>query len=152
VIATQARDGWQVPPPPANPARASHRVRVHDLDSLGHVNNAVYLDVVAQAAFDAFEAAGWSLERLVVENTVPALVRADLEYLEAARYGDALDTHTWFTALDDGIDIHQDVKRESDGRTLVRATTGWRWVEPRSGAAANVPTGLLAALAPLRAA
>src|SRR5207244_6175829 len=67
----QERDGWHAPPPPPRPARATHQVRVYEIDSLGHVNNAVYLDVVAQAAFEAIEQAGWPLARLVSDGPVP---------------------------------------------------------------------------------
>jgi len=149
---TQERDGWHAPPPPARPARATHQVRVYELDSLGHVNNAVYLDLVAQAALDASEDAGWPLARLVSDGTVPVLAGGDLEYREPARYGDRLDTTTWFAPLADALGVHQHVARAGDGRPVVRASTRWRWVHPLSAAAADAPEGLLAALESLLAA
>src|SRR5581483_4673871 len=111
--------GWDAPPPPATTARSAHRVRVSELDSLGHVNNAVYLDVVLQAALDALAASGG----------LPLVARVDLEHLGAARYGDTLETRTWFDAPPDGLDVHQDVVRAADGRAVARAATGWRWVD-----------------------
>lgn len=148
----QERDGWQAPPPPARPARATHQVRVYELDSLGHVNNAVYLDLVVQAALDAIEHAGWPLARLVADGTVPVLGGGDLEYREPARYGDRIETITWFSPPADGLEVHQRVVQSGDGRAMVRASTRWRWVHPASGAAADAPEGLLAALESLRAA
>ena len=150
--APQERDGWHASPPPAQPARATHQVRVYELDALGHVNNAVYLDLVVQAALDAIEHAGWPLARLVAEETVPVLADGDLEYRDPARYGDRLETITWFAPPGDGLEVHQRIVRNDDGRAVVRASTRWRWVHPLSGAAADVPEGLLAALESLLAA
>ena len=116
------------------------------------MNNAVYLDLVAQAALDAIEHAGWPLARLVADGTVPVLAGGDLEYREPARYGDWLETITWFAPPADGLDVHQRVARSGDGRAVVRASTRWRWVHPLSGAAADPPEGLLAALESLLAA
>src|SRR5206468_2502228 len=122
----QERDGWHAPPPPARPARATHQVRVYELDSLGHMNNAVHLDLVAQAALDAIEHAGWPLARLVADGTVPVLAGGDLEYREPARYGDRLETTTWFAPLADGLDVHQHVARAGDGRPVVGEAPGER--------------------------
>jgi len=116
------------------------------------VNNAVYLDLVVQAALDAIEHAGWPLARLVADGTVPVLASGDLEYREPARYGDRLETTTWFAPLADGLDVHQHVARAGDGRPVVRASTRWRWCHPLSAAAADAPAGLLAALESLLAA
>ena len=91
------RTPWTAPPAPAATARSTHRVRVYELDGLGHVNNAVYLDVLQQAVFDALGAAGWSLDRMLGNGGVPLCAGADIEYLEAALYGDALEVGTWFT-------------------------------------------------------
>ena len=142
----QERDGWYAPPPPPRPARATHQVRVYEIDSLGHVNNAVYLDVVAQAAFEAIEQAGWPLARLVSDGTVPLLTGGDLEYREAARYGDRLETTTWFGSLGDTMNVHQHVARAGDGRPVLRASSRWRWVHPLSGEVTAAPDGLVAAL------
>jgi acyl-CoA thioester hydrolase len=146
------RAPWQSPPPPAAPARSTHRVRVSDLDGLAHVNNAAYLDVLVQAVFDALDDVGWSLDACIASGAVPVLTGADVEYLEAARYGDRLDVDTWFTPAADGVDAHQAVLRDGGPRPLVRATTRWRWMQGRSDERADPPPALLAALRPLVAA
>jgi acyl-CoA thioester hydrolase len=146
------RDAWEAPPPPAEPAVTSHRVRASELDTVGHVNNAVYLDLLAQALLDVFEDAGWSLDRLIADGGVPRLAGADLEYLEGALYGDRLETATWFAAGGEALDAHHRIARGGAERPLVRATTRWRWAEPTKNASAGIPEALLAALAPLLAA
>ncbi|HZP41828.1 MAG TPA: thioesterase family protein [Candidatus Binatia bacterium] len=138
----QEREPWPARVPPPVPARALHRVRLHELDAIGHVNNAAYLDLCVQATFDALAGVGWPLARMLEAGGVPTLVRADVEYLDAALYGDTLALATWFTAADDAVEAHQEIARERDARLLVRAATRWRWLGP-------VPAEALAALGPL---
>jgi acyl-CoA thioester hydrolase len=146
------RAAWEAPAPPATPARTTHRVRACDLDGLGHVNNAVYLDLLGQAVLDALEAAGWPLARLLDHGGVPIVERADLEYLAGALYGERLTIGTWFTPTAGGLEAHHHVDREGEGRPLLRAATRWRWAEPANAGARDVPSALMDALRPLIAA
>jgi acyl-CoA thioesterase FadM len=127
-------------------------VRLHEVDALAHVNNAVYLDVAAQAMLDALDEVGWGLERLIATDAVPGIVGVDLEYLEAARYGDQLETLTWFAPGADLLVAHHVIARAGSDRPLVRATTRWRAASAAAEPAATVPPDLLAALHPLLAA
>lgn len=142
----QERNGLRAPAPPAVPARTSHRVAVYELDALGHMNNAVYLDLLGQATLDALGDAGWPLERLIASGRVPVLARGDLEYLEAARYDDQLEIATWFTPARDALDAHQLISRRGEERPLVRASTRWRWTDPSASASLDMPHDLLPAL------
>ena len=112
----------------------------------------VYLDVATQAVLDAIEDAGWSLDRMLAAGHVPVLTRADLEYLEGARYGDRLGIATWFTWTPEALDAHQRIVRAGGERPLVRVSTRWRWVAAAGGEPLAVPDGVRAALRPLLAA
>ena len=140
------RAGWTAPAAPSTPARAAYPVRYTDLDSLMHVNNAAYLDVFFQAALDALASVGWSLDALVGAGAAPLCVGGDVEYLDAARFGDRLMVTTWFTPEPDGLGVHQTLARDADGRELVRCTVRWAWRDPLTRAAARTPTGLAAAV------
>lgn len=148
----QEREPWSAPPPPATPAHAAHRVRMSEVDSFGHVNNAAYLDIAGQAVLDALEDAGWSLDRMLGSGSVPVLVAADLEYLGGALYGDRLDVTTWFTPAPGALDAHQHIARAGDETVLVQSATRWRWAEPASGTAQDLPDPVLTALQPVLAA
>ena len=151
-VASRARESWSGPPPPAAPAVGVHRVRACEVDTIGHVNNAVYLDLAAQATLDVIEDAGWSLERMIEDGGVPVLRGADLEYLEGARYGDRLEIATWFAPADGGLDAHQRVVRRGADRPLVRVATRWVWEDPARATAIAPPANLITALHPLVAA
>jgi len=89
---------------------------------------------------------------MLATGTVPVLVRADLEYLEGARYGDRLEIATWFAWAPAALDAHQWIARAGGARPLVRVSTRWRWVAAAGGAPLAAPDGVRAALGPLLAA
>lgn len=149
--AGRERPGWIAPAPPPAPARVPYRVRFADVDSLAHVNNAAYLEVLTQATLDVLDGAGWTLDRLCEAGSIPELATADVEYLEAARYRERLETVTWLAPGPD-LGIHQRIERADDGRPMVRASTRWRFVDPVRGTRVDPPTGLPTALASLLAA
>lgn len=108
--------------PPAPPGVAVHRasVRPQDLDPMGHVNNAAYLDYLEEAFGAAGEA---GRERIAV---IPRRIR--LEYLSAAAPGARLlgvawaepssgeDAWGWRLADDDGHDLaHGEIIGEERG-------------------------------------
>jgi acyl-CoA thioesterase FadM len=146
------RPPWCVPPAPPAPGRAAHRVRWVELDALGHLNNAAWLDVLVQGAFDVLRDLQWPVERLTAGDAAPWVTGGDIEYLDEVRYGDSLETTTWFGGDSEGLDVHQTATRLADGRPVARANTTWRWAHMRTDAPAPLPGGLAAAVASLRAA
>jgi YbgC/YbaW family acyl-CoA thioester hydrolase len=140
--AAMPRPAWTAPPAPAGAASADYPVRYTDLDSLMHVNNAAYLDLLFHAALDALGAVGWGLEALVGAGAVPLCTAGDVEYLDAARFGDRLRATTWFTPASDSLGVHQALVRDADARELVRCTVKWAWRDPLTRAAVPTPAGL----------
>lgn len=146
------RTPWHAPAEPVAVERSTHRVRWADLDALGHMNNAAYLDVLVQGALDALEALGWPVAQLAADGASPYVAAGDVEYLDEVRYGDLLETRTWFTPARDALAVHQEAFRCGDGRPVVRANAGWRWAAAETDAPAPVPPGLVAAVRTVRAA
>lgn len=152
VMSGAARPAWRAPAAPANPGRSSYRVRWAELDALGHMNNAAYLDLLIQATLDVLAGLGWPIERLSLDGAVPLVTGGDVEYLDEVRHDDRLETCTWFTPASHGLDVHQRTVRLADGRAVVQANTAWRWTDAVSDALAEPPGGVRSALRPLLAA
>ena len=146
------RTPWRAPAPPAEPGRSSYRVRWAELDSLGHMNNAAYLDLLVQGTLDVLGGLGWGIDRLAQDGAAPYVASGDVEYLDEVRHGERLETVTWFAAVPHGLDVHQRAARVVDGSAVVQATTGWRWADARSDAPADPPRQLATALRPFLAA
>lgn len=83
-------------PDPDAPAFESFvRVRFNEVDSLGHVNNAVYLVYLEQAAIDHAVAAGLGVDRLAAFGGAFLAHRHEIVYLRPAFAGDVLRILTW---------------------------------------------------------
>jgi acyl-ACP thioesterase len=102
-------------PPPPDARSVSFSVRRRDLDPLGHVNNATYLDYLEEAVAGAGGEAQLS--------ALPRRYR--LEYLVSAEAGTRLRARSWPLGLDWRFQLEAE-----DGTTLLRGTletdpAGW---------------------------
>jgi acyl-CoA thioester hydrolase len=142
-----------LPDPEVAAFEAYFRVRFHEADALGHVNNAAYLNYLEQAAIDHASFLGLDLQRLKALGGVFVARRHEIVFLKPSFAGDLLRVITW---LDEPrgarVDRRYLVARESSlatehvvaGRpvpescmpaetTLVaQATTEWVFVNTKS--------------------
>jgi acyl-CoA thioester hydrolase len=140
------------------------RVRYHELDPLGHVNNSVYLNFMEQAAIEHAEAAGWGAAVLAEIGGAFVARRHEIDYLRPAVTGEVLRVKTWAESLDGarairayeiarfgtfapGVPLPPDglVSPDAvtpDGEVLVRARTVWAFVDLATGRPRRVPPGL----------
>ena len=71
------------------------RVRFHEVDALGHVNNAAYLNYLEQAAIDHATFLGLDLQRLQELGGVFVARRHEVVFLKPTFTGDLLRVVTW---------------------------------------------------------
>lgn len=94
------------------------RVRFHECDPLGHVNNAVYLNYLEQAAIDHATLVGWPQD--VLEREVGGVFvarRHEIDYLRPAMEGDRLEVLTWAEQMGMATAMRRYVIRRADGGT-----------------------------------
>ncbi len=139
------------------------RVRFHELDPLGHVNNAVYLTYLEEAAIEHAAAAGWPASRLREHGGVFIARRHEIDFLQPAVEGDVLQVRTWaesmsgarahrayeITRLDrvdgpphDGLVDAAEVEPVPRDRLLVRARTEWAFVDVATGRPRRIPAAV----------
>ena len=83
-------------PDPGIPAfETFFRVRFHEVDALGHVNNAAYLNYLEQAAIDHATYLGLDLPRLQDLGGVFVARRHEIVFLKPTFGGDLLRVMTW---------------------------------------------------------
>jgi acyl-CoA thioester hydrolase len=83
-------------PDPGVPAfETFFRVRFHEVDALGHVNNAAYLNYLEQAAIDHATYLGLDLVRLQDLGGVFVARRHEIVFLKPTFAGDLLRVVTW---------------------------------------------------------
>lgn len=141
---------------------AHFRVRFHELDPLGHVNNAVYLNYLEQTAIDHAAAEGYGADDLRPLGGLFIARRHEITYHRPALENDLLRVITWPVDLA-GARAHrayQIVRLPSDigtpipadgvflaatapdppGELIVSALTEWAFVDPASGRPRRVPS------------
>lgn len=125
-----------------------------DIDSLGHVNNIIYLRWVQDAAVAHWNSAATPEE---LASLVWVVVRHEIDYKHAAMPGDRIVARTWVgPATRLSFDRYTEILRERDRRLLAKARTVWvpldartrrpcevadavrrRWTGPRAAAKAE---------------
>ncbi|MBI1815500.1 MAG: thioesterase family protein [Deltaproteobacteria bacterium] len=124
VVAQERRPQKPALPPP-NAFRTARRVEFAAIDSVVHVNNAHYAVYLEQDLWDALAAHGWTLSPVTSDGLLRARVY-DIEYFDAAVYGDQLTDLVWVTNVAaDGFRCEHTLER--DGRRLLHAVSEWRW-------------------------
>ena len=117
------------------------RVQADELDAYEHVNNAVYLTWLDRAAWSHSAALGVPLERCLALRRGMAAQRVEIDYLRAARRGDALLAATWIVSADGRLRAERrfQIRRPSDGATLARARVDYVCINLDSGRATRMP-------------
>ncbi len=97
------------------------RVREHECDPLGHVNNAWYLAYLQQATVELWGSEApvyWQLQSLA------------LEYLTPALEGDELAVYGWPIEREgEALRCGYEVQRRDDGQPLARGLALWVWLD-----------------------
>ncbi|MEV6367883.1 acyl-CoA thioesterase [Micromonospora musae] len=79
-----------------DPFRVRVTVRGYELDTQGHLNQAVYLQYGEHARWECLRAAGISQQRLLSGGVGPVALEVTLRYLSELRGGDEVDVSCAF--------------------------------------------------------
>ena len=119
-------------------------VRLYELDSNGHVNNAVYLNYAEQVALEHVEALGYGREWCLAHGGAWFVREHHATYYRPATSGDFLLLTTIPTKMTAVTGERRTlIHRESDGELLMEATTLWVWVRT-DGRPTRIPAELRA--------
>ncbi|MGH3660825.1 MAG: acyl-CoA thioesterase [Micromonosporaceae bacterium] len=78
------------------PYRAHITVRGYELDTQGHLNQAVYLQYAEHARWEMLRAAGISQDKLIASGVGPVALEVTIRYLKELRSGDEIDVSCGF--------------------------------------------------------
>ena len=124
-------------------------VRFYECDAYGHLNNAVYLRYMQEAAFNASAAIGFDQQCYAQMERAWLARLTDIEYLRPVRYGDQVGVTTWVE------DMHRvrswrayEMRNLESGEMVARGWTDWVFVDTSSGKPASIPEEIAAAYHP----
>jgi acyl-CoA thioester hydrolase len=138
--------GFELPLPYVHRLTAS----TSDVDAYGHVNNSVYLRWLDETAWAHSAALGVSPARCVALRRGMVVWRSLLHYTAPAFAGDALEVGTWIVSWDGRLRVDRrfQVRRPSDGRTLLRGRLCYVCADLDSGRPRRMPPEFIAHYGP----
>lgn len=115
-----------LPPQPEGVYRARHHVAWRDLDMIGHMNNATYLEYFEDAAAQVGSLYGWPVTRLIERGLAMVLRKMHIQYLRPALINDEIEVTTWFSHAERfRVRRHFAMHRCRDHELLAQATSLW---------------------------
>ncbi len=127
------------------------QVRHYEMDSLGHVNNAVYQHYLEHAAIEHSEAMGFTLKSYQELGGLFVLRKISIDYLYPAYAGDTLEITTWLaemrgTRLIRRYEIHRSQPESQPSQLILTAEALWVWIDQMSLRPKPIPKVLISAL------
>ncbi|HEY9902039.1 MAG TPA: thioesterase family protein [Candidatus Sericytochromatia bacterium] len=120
------------------------RVRYHEMDALGHVNNAVYQHYLEQAAIEHSEHLGFDRECYEELGGIFVMRRVEIDYLRPAVAGDNLEVSTWLQTIRGPRAIRRyEIRKQGNEQLLVTAEALWVWVDSKTMRPRAIPRQLL---------
>ncbi|NEQ24712.1 MAG: acyl-CoA thioesterase [Microcoleus sp. SIO2G3] len=120
------------------------RVRYHEMDALGHVNNAVYQHYLEQAAIEHSEHLGFNHQKYQELGGVFVMRRVEIDYLRPAVAGDTLEVTTWLQQVRGPRAIRRyEIRKQGEEQLLVTAEALWVWVDTQAMRPRAMPRQLL---------
>ena len=140
-------DAWDLPSPHV------HRVVAGDadMDGYGHVNNAVYVRWMDEAAWSHSSSLGVPPARCLSTRRGMAVWRTQLHYLAPAFAGDDIEVGTWIPGSDGRLRVGRrfQMRRAADGRCLLRALVHYVCIDLNTGRPRRMPPEYASAYRPL---
>ena len=126
------------------------KVAWNDLDSMQHVNNAIYLNYLTECGMRALVEFGWPWERLNAVGIAIHLRNIHIQYLLPALLDEELEITTWISDVRRATARrHYTISRSSDSALLAQASTYSVWMDPSNIKPVRIPCQLLADVAPM---
>src|SRR5687768_6720464 len=125
------------------------RVRHYELDSFGHVNNAVYANYMQETAIDASAEAGFDPVWYQQRGVGWVIRQLSIRYHLPASYGDEIEIKTWSSAVRGASSTREYLlTRTRDRARVARARANWVYLDLNTGRPTRLPDEFAKAFAP----
>ncbi len=118
------------------------QVRGYELDSYGHVNNAVYLNYTEQARWDLFRRLAL-LDNIQQSGFKIVIVETNIKYIRQLRLFDEVRIETQMELSTPFLLFHHHLINNTTGKTVAKSTLKGLFLD-RDNKAADMPPELLA--------
>lgn len=122
---------------------ARHTVRSYECDSYGHVNNAVYLNLLEFARMDYLHAIDFDYHAIVSEGYFLYVTHIDIFYKASAFLDDELEISVTPTKLGAVSGTFHQIVAKKDGTVCAEADVSWATVNKQTQRPAKLPAKYL---------
>ncbi|MFN8379608.1 MAG: thioesterase [Anaerolineae bacterium] len=136
----ERRDKFPEPPPPPPGAFTMRRVvEWRDVDSVEHVNNAVYLSYMEESAIEQSASIHWPMQRMRDEGFGVVARKHQIEYRLQAELGDPLLVTTFLSEPRRSSIIRNFIIARPDGEVVARSRSLYLCVNLSTGMPMRIP-------------
>ncbi|MGK0248143.1 MAG: acyl-CoA thioester hydrolase [Oleispira sp.] len=134
---------WQY----SNPYLQDIRVKAEDTDKLGHTNNVRYLEWLESISWQHIEVLGCGWDLIEQLGKAMAIVRTEIDYINASYENEALCLATWITSSDMKLQSsrHFQLVRLSDQKLILKAKMNFVCISLKSGKPAKMSKEIIEA-------
>lgn len=119
-----------------------------DIDSLGHVNNEVYLRWLIEAAVAHSNYVGYPLSKFLEMQSSFVVRRHELEYLLPTFKKDRIRIETWTEPMDGSrASRNYEIYNEENNKLILKGQTLWVFVSLQNGRPIKIPNEIITAFA-----
>ncbi len=115
--------------------------RGYELDSYGHVNNAVYLNYAEQARWELFRELGL-LDQLIADQTKVVIVENHVKYIRQVKLFDEITVETQMEKSAHFLLFHHHLLNTKTGKTVAKVTAKSVFLDPQNKPC-DIPASLL---------
>jgi acyl-CoA thioester hydrolase len=116
--------------------------RPEDIDELGHVNNAVWVQWIQKVAVAHWDSVAPQVHK---DAYYWVVVRHEIDYVRSAHEGDAITARTWVADAPQGARFERFMEFTGpDGKVCVRARTQWAIIDKALARPIRVPREVIA--------
>lgn len=122
-------------------------VRHYECDAYGHLNNAVYLQYMQEAAVNASAACGLDRQAYASMGRLWLIRASEVEYLSVARAGERLEVNTWVAGYRRSMSRREyEIRRPADETLVARGGSDWVFLDAGTLRPTTIPEQVRAAL------
>lgn len=124
------------------------KIQASDIDSLGHVNNEVYLRWLIEAAVAHSSFVGYTLANYLEMQSAFVVRRHELDYLLPTFAQDQLRIETWTDPMEGSKALrHYELYNEESKKLILKGQTMWVFVNLQTGRPVKIPSEVVTAFA-----
>ncbi len=124
------------------------KVRRHEVDSFGHVNNAVYLNYLEEAGVDLMEQLGFPAASLKKQGVIILLKQVTLDFKAPAFHGDTLTFETWLIDMQHASGTWRHEVYDQNRRLILIAEDTGVFLSTENGKPIRIPDPIRSAVEP----